>query len=651
MKKTFLFPFLFLAVAAWAQDNIRLNQQGYFPNGQKIAAIIDSDDTGFEILRNGATVYEGQLSAGTYWDQSDETVKIADFSEVIDRGTYQLRLTSGEVSYTFRISDDAIRSVAVGSIKAYYYNRASMALESAYAGDFERPLGHADQEVIVLPSAATASRPAGTPISTPKGWYDAGDYNKYIVNSGISTYTLLAAYESYPEYYETLDLNIPESGNELPDVLDEALWNIEWMATMQDEDGGVYNKTTHANFQGAVMPHEVTATRYVVAKGTAATLDFAGVMAMAARVYKAFLPEQSEQWLQQAEDAWQWAQDNPNIAYNNPEAENGYPGVVTGGYGDGSFSDEFFWAACELAISTADASYFAAIDLSENFGLPAWPDVETLGLYSLHQHRKTIADQVDTASVKNKVMALADAYVNTAENSPYRIPNNAFYWGSNGLPGNQGMLLLKAYELTGNSRYYHAAQSALDYLLGRNATGYSFVTGFGDHTPMHIHHRQSEADEVEEPVPGFLAGGPNPHNTDDCGQSTYPTLTPAQCYVDDWCSYSTNEITINWNAPLVYLSGGLDYLYQQHFWTEGEEEVILHQGSVSSVTLFPNPSSGQVTLTGVTGEVTGRIFNLLGQEVLQFSTATVDIAHLRKGIYLLEALHDQQQIIRKLKVE
>ncbi|HCD52991.1 MAG TPA: cellulase, partial [Balneolaceae bacterium] len=125
--------------------------------------------------------------------------------------------------------------------------------------------------VMVHAAAATGSRPEGTIISSPKGWYDAGDYNKYVVNSGISTYTLLFAYEQFPEFFKNQDLNIPESKNDLPDILDEALWNLEWLLTMQDEDGGVYHKLTTANFEGMVMPHEATNQRYVVMKNTGAT--------------------------------------------------------------------------------------------------------------------------------------------------------------------------------------------------------------------------------------------------------------------------------------------------------------------------------------------------------------------------------------------
>ncbi len=648
IKKLFYSIAILLSLKAATQENIRLNQLGFFPNAQKIAAVIDTDVSTFQIVRGTSVVFEGDLSKENYWSQSKEDVKLADFSALDIRGTYQLKLPNGELSHSFHISDEAIKPVSVGAIKAYYFNRASTALEEAYAGEFSRAMGHADETVIVLPSAATDSRPAGTIIATPKGWYDAGDYNKYIVNSGISVFTLLAAYENYPAYYDELNLNIPESNNTLPDILDETLWNIEWMATMQDEDGGVYNKTTHANFQGAVMPERATAARYVVAKGTAATLDFAAVMAMASRVYAEYLPEESAKWLHQAKEAWAWAKSNPNVAYTNPPAQNGYPGVNTGGYGDSDFSDEFFWAASELAITTGESSYFGELNLSRNFGWPGWPNVETLGILSLIKHRKSVADQVDTTLIKNKLFGITNALVTQRNSSPYSIPNNSFYWGSNSAPGNQGIMLMQAFNLTGNIAYFNAALSALDYLLGRNATGYSYVTGFGDKTPLNIHHRQSKADNIVAPVPGFLAGGPNPHNTDDCGNSVYPTSNPAQCYVDNWCSYSTNEITINWNAPLVYLSGALDFVYNDQFWTEGEEEVLKSVVS-SPIRIYPNPAKDRLEiLTSASSSVKGIIYSLTGQSLLIFNESTVDVSSLSSGTYILKVQQNQTTYIEKL---
>jgi len=136
------------------------------------------------------------------------------------------------------------------------------------------------------------------------------------------------------------------------------------------------------------------------------------------------------------------------------------------------------------------------------------------------------------------------------------VTANDFVWGSNSVALNQGLMLIQAYFISDNPAYLQAAQANLDYILGRNATGYSFVTGYGDQTPQEIHHRQSAADEITAPVPGFVVGGPHSGQQDGC--DGYPSNLPARSYVDSVCSYSTNEVAINWNAPLVYLSGALE---------------------------------------------------------------------------------------------
>src|SRR5690606_41977597 len=139
---------------------------------------------------------------------------------------------------------------ARAAMKAFYFQRASTALPAKYAGRWARDAGHPDDEVKVHNSAATATRPAGSSISSPGGWYDAGDYGKYIVNSGITMGTLFSLYEDFPHYLDTIDLNIPESQSNVPDFLEETLYNLRWMMSMQDEDGGVYHKLPGADFQG-----------------------------------------------------------------------------------------------------------------------------------------------------------------------------------------------------------------------------------------------------------------------------------------------------------------------------------------------------------------------------------------------------------------
>ena len=641
-------------------EDIRVNQIGYLPSAEKLAVVVSSSSTEFKVFREDKTreVFSGSLTAAKSWSQSGEMVRIADFSELKYSGKFVLYVSDKGYSHPFEIKEGNFTAVTKASIKAFYFNRASMALEEAYAGVYKRPAGHPDDKVVVLPSAASSGRPAGTVISTPYGWYDAGDYNKYIVNSGISTFSLLAAYERFPELYDTLKLNIPESSNNIPDILDEAYWNIRWMATMQDPaDGGVYNKTTNANFDGFVMPNRATAARYVVAKGTAATLDFAAIMAMSARIYKTYYPEFANECLTKAELAWNWAKANSNVPFNNPGSEGGYPAVVTGGYGDNTFTDELFWAASELYITTQKSIYYKDINLNLGFNLPGWPNVQTLGILSLAGHRKSLPTITDTTKIKKILVDLANGFVTYRENtSPYKIPNNAFHWGSNSVPANQGMILLSAFLINPDKKYFDAALSAFDYLLGRNATTYCFVTGYGSKYPKKIHHRPSGADGIAEPIPGFLAGGPNPGNTYDCGNSSYPTTIPARCFIDEECSYSTNEIAINWNAPLVFLSGAIQTIYDQHYYTPIEILGLDTPVSVN-VTISPIPAQNEISIkfAKVHSRIELTVFSIEGKLLLSKayqteSTLSFDASGLENGVYLLRIKTDDNEISRKIVI-
>jgi endoglucanase len=408
-------------------------------------------------------------------------------------------------------------------------------------------------------------------VRSPGGWYDAGDYNKYIVNSGISTYTLLLFAEQYETWARELRTNIPESDNTLPDILDEALWNLRWMLTMQDpDDGGVYHKLTNAEFDPFIAPALATAPRFVVAKTTAASLDFAAVCAHAAivvRNYPAVLPHLADSLVRAALGAWTWAERHPNEVYDQAALNRRFaPAIKTGEYGDRVLSDEREWAAAELFLATREQRFLvAAMPLAAvEADVPSWSAVRTLGLYSLVEHRRELPPAADTTRLKQRLLGLADGLLARAREGAYGVPIGGpgdFVWGSNGVAANQGMALIQAYRLTGDTAYRSAAASALDYLLGRNATGYSFVTGFGAKTPQQPHHRPSAADTVAAPVPGFLVGGANPGQQDHCGG--YPSRLPARSYLDDVCSYASNEVAINWNAPFAYLAGAIAAAFPQ----------------------------------------------------------------------------------------
>lgn len=547
-------------------QNLKLNQIGFYPQSEKTAIVPNGRiGSSFHVVDEMSkdTVFNGIVNARKYWDSSEEQVSQADFSAINVPGTYSLKIGNSQESHVFEIKNTPYQDLLKASIKAYYFQRCSSPLLVEHAGIYNRNLGHPDDRIIVHSSAASPERPAGTILSMPKGWYDAGDYNKYIVNSGISTYTLLAAFEHFESTLNELELNIPESGNNVPDVLDEIKWNLDWMLTMQDpNDGGVYHKLSFKNFSGYELPENAAFDRYVVQKTTTASFDFAAVMAQASRIFKAFesnFPGFADQCYEASLQAWKWGRSNPNIIYQQPSD------IKTGEYGDGNLKDERQWAAAELYITTnADSFYIATEVPSINASVPSWQSVNMLALLSLAKHRSNLTDLADNAMVKTKVLDLADQLFETYQSSAYRIAmggtKSDFVWGSNGLAANQSLILLSAFELTNDGKYFAAAHSNLDYLLGRNPLNFSYVTGYGDNSTLNPHHRVSISDKISEPVPGLLAGGPNPGQQDGCN---YTSNLPALSYVDDKCSYASNEIAINWNAPLVFTTAGITHALRQ----------------------------------------------------------------------------------------
>ncbi|MBX5437917.1 MAG: glycoside hydrolase family 9 protein [Thermoflavifilum sp.] len=557
-----------------SQPRICINQVGYAVNGPKIAVVINGAPAStpslqvylIEVHRQD-TVWKGVSLKSMFDGYTGNRCEIIDFTAYRKKGIYRLCLPNGTCSVPIILSEDPYASLAPSVLKAYYFLRCSETLQPAYAGKWARAAGHPDTLVYIHPSAASAHRPTGSIISAPGGWYDAGDYNKYVVNSGITMATLLDAYEDAPAYWDSLQTHIPETGNGIPDILNEVLWNLRWMLAMQDPyDGGVYHKLSSASFDGFEMPAADHSPRFVVQKSTAAALDFAAVMAQAARVFRAFahrLPGLSDSCLLAAQRAWQWALQHPHIVYDQQKLNQAFhPPITTGAYGDNHLQDEWCWAATELWLSTGEAGYWQKMQALAFLppSVPTWSDVRTLAYFSLFRFRSQRAgeDAVFLSRLQKQFLQLADSLLQ----HPFRAfatvmggRQSDFVWGSNAVAANQGLVMIYAWRLTHNPKYLQAAQSNLDYLLGRNATGYCFITGFGTLSPMHPHHRPSASDGIEAPVPGLLVGGPNPAMQDHC--AGYPTHAADAAYVDETCAYACNEIAINWNAPLVYLVNAL----------------------------------------------------------------------------------------------
>jgi endoglucanase len=564
---------------------IAVNQMGFYPNASKYAVINRpaAKDVFFIVTVGGSTtswsehvdtVFFGRLGPVIASANSSLSTRIADFSALHRPGIYRVVVPGFTNSYPFFIGSGVFSPLTVAALKGYYYQRSAMALTAPYADKWSRPAGHPDLQVLVHASAADGGRPEGTVLSATGGWYDAGDYNKYIVNSGITMGTLFDAWEDFPAYFDTLRTNIPPvaaaGGGGIPDILNEALYNLRWMLLMQDPaDGGVYHKCTNAAFDGMVMPGVTKAPRYVVAKGTAATLDFAAVTAQAARIFGRFssqLPGLADSCKRAALHAWQWAQKYPDSIYDQDALNHRFkPAITTGAYGDKFFNDERFWAASELLITTGDRQYEGAVRqyVGISVSLPSWAYVAMMGDYSLLRHADAVpADLLPLLdTVKQGLLIMAGDYVKKLNGTAFHTvigeAKSDFVWGSNSVAANQGMLLVYAYLQHHDRAYLDAALTNLDYILGQNATGYCFVTGLGSHPPMHPHHRPSISDGVVPPVPGLLAGGANPGRQD---QQVYAYTEPEISYLDNDQAYASNEIAINWNAPLVYLAGAVEAL-------------------------------------------------------------------------------------------
>lgn len=574
MKKLFIMSCTLLAALTACSekeqlpgdDVIRVNQVGYYPNQQKIAVIEDSTLVADQYSltdANGKTVWKGTAFNEAVSPWSGKVRRAIDFSTVTEPGTYTLH--AGPYTQQVIIAPHALAELTKAAMKSYYLQRTGCPIEEQYAGVYARPAAHPDTEVLIHPSAASKTRPAGTVISSPYGWYDAGDFNKYIVNSAFTIGTMLGGYQQASDYLSQLELNIPESGNATPDMLDEIMYNLKWMLTMQDPaDGGVYHKLTTPHFEGFIMPAEAHQQRYVVQKGTCATLDFAATMAQAARVYAAY-PEYADfvaQAVPAAEAAYRWALKNPDVMYRQEQMNEKYdPDVTTGTYGDGSAKDEFFWAATELYLTTEKADYRtdAMQYAPAKYEVPVWGDLAGLGTYAwINAGDKEMTDLLAPSLLEYADAQLAKVPTSCFYSSFGNEPKD-FHWASmpEGCAGD-GLTLMYAYALTGEPKYLEGAQQNVDHFLGRNAVGYCFVTGFGTRPVMHPHQRISSSDGIEAPLPGFFSGGPNPGQQDKAGTPEYPSNYPDESYLDHEASYASNEIAINWNAYLVALVGWVD---------------------------------------------------------------------------------------------
>lgn len=578
-------------VSSSSGGTVMVNQVGYMTGRAKKATLVSDEASGVEfslIDRDGNVVFTGTSEPFGMDPDSGYNVHILDFTSFDEAGTYTIEVSSGETSYPFGIGNIAdFESLLDDSFNYFYQNRSGIEIESQYitSGDtaaLSRAAGH-------LPDIAGIGD-SGVTQDVTGGWYDAGDHGKYVVNGGISLWLLQNLYET-SVYMGTSDMfsdgsmSIPENSNGYPDVLDEARWEMEWMFTMLVQDGDyadmVYHKMHDESWTGlALAPSDDIQSRVILPPSTAATLNVSACAAQASRLWRGIDDEFADRCLDIAIRTYAAALAHPEM-YAPLESPAG-----GGAYGDDNVTDEFYWAACELYITTGDAAYLADMSSSSwylqipvslgggesvgTYGSFDWGHVSSLGNLSLVLN----GDVLDTDSyeaLKASVISAADTYTGREASQGFGQPyapssisydnsNTGYIWGSNSFVADNSIVISYAYLLSDDESYINGVTSGLDYLLGRNPMNLSYVTGYGSNTAHNPHHR-FWANSIDSSFPsapsGVLVGGPNSGMEDPYVQSLgwQPGVTPpATCYADNIEAYSVNECTINWNAPLCWVT-------------------------------------------------------------------------------------------------
>lgn len=549
-------------------EEVGINQVGYRPDDAK-SGYVGGYRGDFEVLdAAGRVVLRGTAVPRGFDPLSGDDLSTLDLSALSAPGEYHVRLTGGAgESPPFVVGPDPYRELARALLKELYFQRCGVALEPRHAGQWAHGACHR--------APASLHGESGAAIDASGGWHDAGDYGRYVVPGAVTVSVLLLAYELFPQVRWD-DLGIPESGNGLPDLLDEARWELDWLMKMQDPaDGGVHHKVTTSSFPGFIMPEEDLMPEIVAPISPTATAAFAATLAQASRIFRESDPPLAERMVGAARRAFAWLVENPHaLQFRNPAD------IATGEYGDPNDSDERSWASIELARATGDEGYLHDLSAawleqaSEESGGPAWSRAraafelgwrETGGFALLSllggSWRPGGAGEALTARLLPSYRAFLSDCVRRAEAGyGVAVDREDFVWGSNMLVMNRAIHLIAGPRLLADSGEGSAASLVtarrhLDYLLGANPLARSYVSGFGGRGVMHPHNRPSIADGVSEPVPGMVAGGPNPGRQDPEASAAFAEATPPmRAYLDSAGSYSTNENAIYWNSAAFFVA-------------------------------------------------------------------------------------------------
>nr|BAH56283.1 Cel9C [[Eubacterium] cellulosolvens] len=585
---------------------IAVNQVGYYPNLNKKATVTCSSSSELSSLpkkfqlknKSGKTVFEGNVVKKSGLDEnSGDYVAVLDFSSYDVEGTDYKLVCGDKESYAFNISKNVYGAESTGkehslftnAMNYFYQNRSGIDIKDQYITSNDNITGtkenlahkggHNPDKAYIQKEWQNEYKISGDDVDTSLGtitatggWYDAGDHGKYVVNGGISVWTLQNILERANIKGDKTDwtsgdmeIVIPEEGKGVPEILAETKCEMDFFFNMIAQKGEykglVYHKLHDYRWTGlGVRPNEDTYTRIVKPPTLAATLNVAATAAQAYRLWKDYDATYAKKCLDVAKSTYAAAMKFKNVEYDESEdqTENIIGGSDAhilyaplnhskggGAYGDTEVKDDFYWAACELYVATGDEEYksdllsykdalecLSSVTGGENHGSFTsfnWGNTAALGTLTLSLHPELLTS-AENKKLQKSIEDNADDYIAQEEKEGYGVPYvgtefrddvnaswrkepfNGYEWGSNSMVVNNAIVMAYAYDLSKDVKYLNGAAEAMDYIFGRNGGYYSYVTGYGEHATQHPHHRywSGEIDATFPNAPcGVMSGGPN----------------------------------------------------------------------------------------------------------------------------------------------
>jgi endoglucanase len=447
---------------------------------------------------------------------SKDPVWQADISELDVPGRYVIENDGGAVtSDPFVIAERPYDEALVAGLKSFYFQRTRTALIKPFAqwnGDAyvrERPShvhGDVGWDLLDYPNKKRRWKLEG-------GWHDAGNYDMYVPSTAPSAQALLLAYEWAPERFDDHSVNIPESGNGVPDILDEAKWGLIWVLSMQEPGGAFRHREAVMESSPEVPADQDTTVRWVAGPSTAATAKAVAALALAARIYAGKDDGFATRCASAARRGWTWLLEHPErvradgkgadqpLWDDEPEGTDVGARMTAAAEVWRTFRDERALALARTLLATPEAEPAQVLK-------GAWANLARWALWRLATDDRAPAPL--RADARGRLLATAALVRDQVEKvDGYRCASQShdYYWASNSQLMEKVHILAMAAELDPDGTWYtDAARDQIHWILGRNPNGYSMVTRVGKGPPRLYH---MEWGHREPPPPGYLVGGPN----------------------------------------------------------------------------------------------------------------------------------------------